>query len=134
MKQTVKNTAMAIGLIMSMAVAPSAMAGTGIKTPGIELKFTGKENNQPVFQLDIENSAKELYFVTIKDQDGVVLYEETLAGEKINRRFRLNTEELSGAVLTVEVAARKSAAKPVVFEIKSTPRIVEEHASVTLVQ
>jgi hypothetical protein len=124
MKQIVKNAAMALAIVTMTGISAFANNGTPVN-PGVQLKMTGYDNNQPVFQLNIENSEKQLYFISIKDQDGLVLYEETVKQEKVNRVFKLNTDELHNAVLYVEVSTRKSEA-PVVFTIENNTRLVQE--------
>lgn len=125
MKTTVKNTIIALGVLAIAGLSYPSMAAPGTKDPVIVLKAAGLEANQPVFVLEIANSLKELYFITITDQDKVVLYDEGTKDELINRRFRLNTEELNDAVLRVTVTARKNG-KPSVFEIRLNTKTVRE--------
>jgi hypothetical protein len=120
-----KKTIAALALVFMLGITPNAMTETVINNPGITLTQTGKEANQPVFHLNIPNMAKELYFITITDQNNVVLYDETAKGENISRRFRLNTEDLNDGVLRVTVTTRKTA-KPSLFEIKLHTRQVPE--------
>lgn len=125
MKFISKKHIAALALVFMLGITPDAMSRTGINKQGVTLKMSGKEADQPVFQLNIPNQMNELYFITITDQNNVVLYDETAKGENISRRFRLNTEDLNDAVLKVSVSTRK-ADRPVVFEIKVNTRMVQE--------
>lgn len=131
MKKTAKNTIIALGVLAIAGLSYPSMAAPGTKEPMVTLKTAGQESNQPVLVLEIANSMKDLYFITITDQDKVVLYDETAKEAFINRRFRLNTDDLSDAVLRVTVTSRKTA-KPSVFEIKMNTKTLRE-AQVTSV-
>lgn len=93
--------------------------------PGLELKFIGNKDNQPVFQLDIANTEKEEFVITIRDEAGYVLYAETVKDANISKKFVLNTETISSKPLTLEVRSKKTN-KIQAYEIGRTQRIVTE--------
>jgi len=127
MKTSIKNRGiMAIAFVaFSLLFSTVALAhnGAGDTTP-VEFKFIGNINNQPIFQLDMENVDNDEYTVTITDLDGTVLYSDKLKGKNISRKFRINTDEVDGN-LRVEVKAKKSD-KAEVYVINSTQRFVQE--------
>lgn len=125
MKHISKNNIAALALAIMLGLSPNATTATGITNPGISFVTAGTENSQPVFRLDIRNTAKELYFITITDQHNVVLYEETVRGESISRSFRLNTDELNDGTIKVTVNNRKLA-RPSVFEVRVNTKQVQE--------
>lgn len=132
MKKTAKNTIIALGVLAIAGLSYPSMAAPGTKDPVVVLKTAGQEANQPVLVLEIANSMKDLYFITITDQDKVVLYDETAKEEQISRRFRLDTDDLNNAVLKVTVTGRKTA-KPSVFEIRLNTKTVREAQVTTVV-
>lgn len=126
MKKTTKNTIIALGVLAIAGFSiPSMAAPAKTKDPVVVLKSAGQEANQPVLLLEIANSMKELYFITITDQDKVMLYDDASKESFISRRFRLNTDDLSDAVLRVTVTNRKSG-KTSVFEIAQNTKTVRE--------
>ena len=95
------------------------------KIPGLEVKFIGNKNNQPVFQLVLANPDKEEYVITIRDEAGYVLYSETEKSTNISKKFVLNTETLGNGPLKVEVRSKKDN-KTETYEIGRTQKIVTE--------
>jgi len=77
-------------------------------TSVIDLKFVGNVNNQPVFQLNLQNAIEDEYTVIFRDQYGNILYSERYRGTNITKRFVLNTEELGDESVNVIVRTRKS--------------------------
>ena len=79
----------------------------GPKKTVSELKYVGKLQNQPVFQLDLNNTEEEEFSVTFRDEYGNILFSEKFTGVNITKKFLLNNDELSDAHLNVVVKARK---------------------------
>lgn len=91
----------AIVIVLMMSVINSAFATE--RNPKPVLEFVGYLNNQPVYKLDIKNPEKTRLAVTIRDQDGAILHEETLEGENITRKYCFLREEIGNQELMVEV-------------------------------
>jgi hypothetical protein len=133
MKLVSKNSLASLSLVVLLGFTPNTKTETIIKNPGIALRLAGQETNQPVLQLDIENSRKDVFFISIKDQDGIVLHKENARNENITRRFRLDTEDLKDAVLQVTITS-KATAKPTVFEVRMNTKVTQETKIVTLTE
>jgi hypothetical protein len=126
MKSTVKNTV--IGLFTFVAIIAVNVANattTEEGTPVAELKLITNIDAQPVFQLSLNNTQNEKFFVVVKDEFGTVVYEETVSGVNIKRKYQLNTEELGTVGLTFEIVGMSST-KPVVFSVQNSSRITKE--------
>jgi hypothetical protein len=93
-------------------------------TPAVSLRYVGLVQNQPMFQLDLNSVEETDFYVSIKDQNGRVIYNEKIKAKKFTRNFRLDTESLDDAVLKVEV--RDGNKKPEVFTINRNTRYYEE--------
>lgn len=126
MKKTMKSAA--IGLFTILAVATGFNANAGTTPNSAELKLAGSLNNQPVFQLDLNNNLQQRFLIVVKDEFGTVLHEETVFGTNISRRFQFNNE-LDGVDVTIEVRDVKTATTSV-FNVKNTTRVVAETAIV----
>ena len=60
-----------------------------------EIEYAGKINNQPAFRLVIKSSDVEDYIITIKEDDGEILFRERLKGSQISRTYKLDAEDLN---------------------------------------
>jgi hypothetical protein len=126
MKTTVKNTVIALFTFVAIIAMNVANATTTEEvTPTAELKLISHYDNQPVFQLSLNNAQNEKFSVVVRDEFGTVVYEETVSGVNIKRKYQLNTEELGTVGLTFEIIG-KSNTKPVVFTVQNSSRISEE--------
>ncbi len=119
--------AIALVALSTIGTSTTALAG---KTPNdpIELKYMGKAENQPVFQLNLNNTEEKEYFISIKDENGKVLYSEKVKGANVTRNYRFDINEFDATSpdfgITLEVSTDKSH-KAEVFHVKSTARVVE---------
>lgn len=91
-----KNKAIVIGLMAMISTSfgnPVSAMDTKNDPPGAGVKYLGFVNNNPVFELSLNNAKSDYYFITIRDEAGTVLYAEKLSGKTISRRYRIDTEE-----------------------------------------
>src|SRR5450432_1591940 len=86
MKQTMKTTRMiTMGLFTLCTMGLSQATFAGLKTDDpMELKFIGKVNNHPVFQLNLNNNEAGEYFISIKDENLNRLYAEKVKANEAN--------------------------------------------------
>jgi hypothetical protein len=117
---------LAIALIASftMAFASPALANIEKKPIPVELKFIGNLKDQPLFQMTFTSTEENDFTITIRDDYGNVLYRENVKGGSFTKNFVLNTD-LSDVGLKFEVSS-KNYEKPVVFEINTYSRVVED--------
>ena len=126
MKTTIKNTLIALFTFASIIAVNVANATvTEDVIPAAELKVIGHFDNQPVFQLSLNNAQKAKFIVIVKDETGAIVYQETVSGVNIKRKYQLNTEELGATGLSFEVIGKNNE-KPVVFTVESNVTINEE--------
>lgn len=126
MKTTIKNTL--IGLFTFAAIIAVNLANattTEEVSPAAELKVVAHLDNQPVFQLSLNNAENAKFIIVVKDETGSVVYQETVSGVKIKRKYQINTEELGATGLSFEIIG-KSNEKPVVFTVESNVTVNEE--------
>ena len=132
MKTTIKNAV--IGLFTLVAViAVNVANATTIEEvlPAAELKLITHIDNQPVFELSLKNTQKATFVVMVKDEFGAVVYQETVSGVDIKRKYQLNTEELGTVGLRFEISS-KGNEKPAVFTVENSSRISEETSVVKI--
>ena len=113
-----------------MGLSQATFAGSKTDNP-MEFKFIGKIKNHPVFQLNLNNTESEEYFISIKDENHVLLYSEKVKAKDANfsRKYQLDIEEddlnAPGFGVTVEVTSAKTH-KTQVYKI-SSQRTVNEN-------
>jgi len=129
MKSTIKNLGMTLIAVVALTLAfTNTTLANGEKNPNtssIELKFIGKYENQPVFQLNLNNAQEDEFTITFRDDYGNVLYAAKVKGSNISKKFMLNTEEIGDNALSVEVKAKKND-KSEVYQINRVSSLVEE--------
>jgi hypothetical protein len=124
--KNLRTTAIALFAALSIASVNTAMAGEGTKPKaGIDLKFIGNNDNQPVFQLNVNNTEDEEYIVTFRDEQNNVLYAGKLKGINISKNFQLNTEDGADNTLSVEVKSKKTN-KAETYKINRTTSFTQE--------
>lgn len=108
MNTKIKNAAIGLIALFAVTTAFPAMANSNYNIPAAEMKMVGLQGNQPLFQLSLNNSNYDEVVIVVKDESGYVLYRETLKGANLTRTFQLNTEDLEGTNLRIEVLSRNS--------------------------
>jgi hypothetical protein len=116
--------ALALTMTSTVALADSATKPTPT-TIAAEIKMIGKLDNQPVYQLTINNKDNKTFNVVIKDVDGVVLYTTQLKGSNAVQNFSLNQDELSGVPVLVEVTTNDGSSKEL-FKIEQVSSFVQK--------
>lgn len=125
--KTTKMITMGLFTLCSMGLTNATFAGTKTDTPS-SLKFVGKVNDRPVFQLNLNNSESEQYFIDIKDENNNVLYSEKVKGANLSRRYQLDVSDAdlasAGFGVKVEVTSAKTH-KTIVYKISSQTKVSE---------
>jgi len=86
-----KTIAMGLFTLCAMGLTNATFAGTKPTDPS-ELKFIGKMNDRPVFQLNLNNNEAEVYYINIKDANYNVLYSEKVKGANLTRKYQLDID------------------------------------------
>lgn len=115
MKRVMKNySTMAIALIVAFTLnSVAALANDEVKKndkniPGIDFRYIGSKENQPVFLLNLVNAEEDEFTISFRDKNGNILYSDRLKGTNIRKRFLLNTDEIGTNELSVEIRSKKN--------------------------
>ena len=117
MNRTIKSAA--FGLVALVAVNFASATPTPYNNAA-EIKLVGRANNQPLYQLNINNTTALEVVVIVKDVQGEILHYEVLKGTNLSRTFLLNVDAGQEADLRVEVINRNSRNKAVLEFADST--------------
>jgi hypothetical protein len=112
-------------LAFTLAFSTVTLANDEKPSPVTELKFIGNLENQPVFQLNLNNTIEDEFTVTFRDEIGNILYVEKFKGANITKKFMLKVEELGDAALNVVVRGKKNNTTEV-YSINRSHSYVEE--------
>lgn len=97
MKKTInKSKAIVIALMAIISTSfsnPVLATGRSNENPGIEIKYLGFREKNPVFEIIIKNIKEDNFIIKIRDESGTVLYSEKLSGKNLSRKYRIDTEE-----------------------------------------
>ena len=92
----------------------------------VEMKFIGKQNDKPVFQLVFNGSSEQNDFtITVRDQYDEILYRENFRAEIFSKKFLLNTDELGDVTLLFEIQSHKTKQR-VTYLVNRDTRLVED--------
>jgi len=89
------------------------------------VKYMGTINDQIVFQLNYDNNEGQSFYVTVKDADGVILYNGKFNDKNFSKQFRFYKSELGNADLLFTLTAQNEKQSQT-FKVATTSRIVEE--------
>ena len=128
MNTKIKNAAIGLIALFAVTTAYPAMANSNYNIPAAEMKMVGLQGNQPLFQLSLNNSNYEEVVIVVKDESGYVLYRETLKAANLTRTFQLNTEDLEGTNLRIEVLSRNTSNRST-FDIIDNATVVLRSAN-----
>lgn len=79
-------------MIIGSLLTSSVHANTTPDLPGVQVKYLGAVQNNPVFEIVFNNKEADKYLVTIRDEYGTILFSEKLSGRNITRKYRIDTE------------------------------------------
>ncbi len=130
MKKAMKNSgfvAIVLATVLSLGFAQATFANDKVvlATDPVELKFIGNINEQPVFQLNLNNATEEEFVITVRDAANVILYTERVKGTEISRKYRFNTEEVDLSGLSFQVSSRKTN-QVNVYKVVNNTRFVQD--------
>jgi hypothetical protein len=115
-----------VALAFTLAFTTPSMANDGEKGDHkTELKFIGNLEDQPVFELNLQNNEEDEYTVIFRDEYGTVLYSDKFKGAGLNKKFLLRSEDLADTALNVTVRSKNSNTTEV-YSINRSHSYVEE--------
>ena len=86
------KTLFATMMIIGTVLTSSVYANTNPDLPGVQVKYLGTQESNPVFEIVFNNKEVDKYLITIRDESGNILFSEKLSGRNITRKYRIDTE------------------------------------------
>lgn len=98
-----------VTLISTSFSKPLSAMDKKVDPVGVEIKYLGFVDKNPVFEISSNNAEVDNFFITIRDRAGNILYSEKLSGKSFSRRYRIDTqEEITDGGLRFEVRSANS--------------------------
>lgn len=107
-------------LFMNSANAAEENAG---KASPYELKYVGKLEEQPIFQLDIANPNQEDVYMRLEDEVGNVIYTDKFNDKNFSKKFQFDMN-LGNAKIKMTLIS-KTSKQSQVFQINNVQKLVE---------
>ena len=122
---TTKTFALALVTLFTTSIAVPAFANDEEKKA--EISYVGNVNDLPVYRLSLDNKANEIFFVSVTDNDGNVLYNEKVSGKKIVRNYQFDNDIYSEYDLTFTISNIKGKTVSV-YNVSNSKKVVNEVA------
>lgn len=101
---TFRKTILSLTLASTFLFALPAIAQQRGDSP-ISVRYIGNIDNQPVYQLELDNESGLNLTISIQDSDGNVLYLQRASDRKFIQRFRLDRSISEDIELSVQVSS-----------------------------
>lgn len=128
MKNLIKKTLVVILAVTALHTNINAQSATP------QLKQVSSVNNQPVFELQLNNDESDNFYVVVKDLAGAILHREKITEKKAVRNYALDSDAFSVAsTLIFDIQSTKNKTTTL-FEVKNNNKIVNDIEVVTPVK
>jgi len=87
------------------------------------IRHIGNDGDNMYFQVLLNNDSGEKFYLTIKDLDGIILFQEVYNDKKFDKKFRLTKGETDKVTFVLKSARNNTSQS---FEINSNTKMVEE--------
>ena len=129
----VKKSILSIGFtsLVLVGVVSSASAQTSVKSPEPSVIYIGTLDGQPIFRVQLDNQAGNVYHLTIKDDEGTVLYAEKIKDKQFGKSFKFDNAARSNVKLTFILQGKESTQSKE-FQVNTTTRVLDNVVVTTL--
>jgi len=117
---------LAVAFVVPANAKPIVKEKKGKKQIPVELQYQGKVDGHLIFDLVFTNIDEARYTVTISDKSGTQFYKNKVYGKTFRKRYRLEPE-LSSMAIVFEIEGRKSEQKAV-YVVEKKSSVVENLA------
>jgi len=125
----VKRSVLSLGLsTILLAGAASAQSSTN---PDPAVKYIGTLDGQPMFKVQLNNQTGNVYHLTIKDDEGTVLYTERFTDKQFAKSFKFDNAERNNVKLTFILEGNKTVQYRE-FNVNSSTQVLDNVVVTTL--
>lgn len=115
------------GLTTLNLIPVAAQAQEKVRTvpPAVSISYVGTVNEQPVFQIEFENRNDEVLNLSIRDEQGTILFSEKFRDKKFSKKFQFEKTGIDNMRLTFTLAGEKEKQSQS-FEINTNVRVIQD--------
>ena len=125
----VKRSVLSLGLsTILLAGAASAQSSTN---PDPAVRYIGSIDGQPMFRVQLDNQTGNVYHLTIKDEEGTVLYTERSNNKQFAKSFKFDNSDRSNVKLTFILEGNKTVQSKE-FKVNSSTQVLDNVVVTTL--
>ena len=133
-----KTTINSIKTAMITVAAIFSLSFTTVTTPAndpkdsiqAELKFIGKDENLPIFRLELNNSTAVEFEVIVREGNGDVIYTEKLKAGTKSRTYKLDTDNSELITGTTFEVLNRSTKQSTVYKISNYNRFEDSNVTI----
>lgn len=125
----VKRSVLSLGL--STILLAGAASAQSSANPDPAVKYIGSIDGQPLFKVQLNNQTGDVYHLTIKDDEGTVLYAERFNDKQFSKSFKFDNAERSNVKLTFILEGNKTVQSKE-FKVNSSTQVLDNVVVTTL--
>ena len=119
-----RRSIMAILIISAINFSVSGQSVTSDFIKKAEVKHIESDESKLLFQISLNNESGEKFIVSIKDEDGTLLFKELYSDKKFVKKFEVPETENTGKIIVMIRSLENNQSQ--VFEINSTTRVYQD--------
>lgn len=123
-----RRIVIALATVCCLGFTGSSFASDPTKVSWSEIRLKDISESLPVFQLELKNTEVSQYFITIRNSEKRILFNEKLKGTAIVRKYKLYAEDISRTDGTTIEVTNKKTKEMVVYTITGN-KIIEENVT-----
>jgi hypothetical protein len=125
----VKRSVLSLGLTTVLLSGMTSAQSSA--TPEPIVKYIGTLDGQPIFRVQLDNQPGSIYHLTIKDEEGTVLYAEKIKDKQFSKSFKFDNAARDNVKLTFTLRGNKSTQSKE-FKVNTTTKILDNVVVTTL--
>jgi hypothetical protein len=125
----VKRSVLSLGLTTVLLSGMTSAQSSA--TPEPIVKYIGTLDGQPIFRVQLDNQPGTIYYLTIKDEEGTVLYAEKIKDKQFSKSFKFDNASRDNVKLTFTLQGNKNTQSKQ-FKVNTTTKVLDNVVVTTL--
>lgn len=111
---------LATGMVLSSNPAAATKSNKSTSGSAVTVAHAGLLNNEPLIQLSFDNVSGEKMLISVKDENGIIVYDETFSGKTYSKKFLFEKDLVdANPVITVTYLKSNKTEKYLVYKRES---------------
>jgi hypothetical protein len=127
----IKPSLLTLLFVSLFSAAPALASEITPKEAPAEIKYLGTVQGKPLFQVAFSNPTGQEVQLTLRDENGIVIYSDASKDKTYFRKLQFNEMEADKLKLTLTLRTKKES-QTQSFEITKSTRTIEDVAVVAL--